>query len=245
MTSSVISKSGNRFNHAQDLLCNIDFLSVGLIHLIQYFPDSLSPSITICCLQASPGKLVDSSWVLGHVINLGRFEWENQMFARDEKLVGNETLTLNMLHCNWGRGLFLRWMNWWRRPGVLARYMKVRICINENFIEIIIFSNANIVMLRCLATASYAPGDSNLDSSRGRIHAPTLSLWGVKNSGSLPSLLLSTLSSIALSTRVQPGLEQKIVLPRDSYLQGYFNNVSEYLRIGPPLYFVVKNYNYR
>ena len=28
-------------------------------------------------------------------------------------------------------------------------------------------------------------------------------------------------------------------------LQGYFNNVSEYLRIGPPLYFVVKNYNYR
>lgn len=28
-------------------------------------------------------------------------------------------------------------------------------------------------------------------------------------------------------------------------LQGYFNNVSEHLRIGPPLYFVVKNYNYR
>ncbi|RDX72810.1 Niemann-Pick C1 protein, partial [Mucuna pruriens] len=48
----------------------------------------------------------------------------------------------------------------------------------------------------------------------------------------------------ALSTRIEPGLEQEIVLPRDSYLQGYFNNVSEYLRIGPPLYFVVKNYNY-
>ncbi|KAE8731431.1 Hedgehog receptor, putative isoform 2 [Hibiscus syriacus] len=28
------------------------------------------------------------------------------------------------------------------------------------------------------------------------------------------------------------------------YMKGYFNNVSEYLRIGPPLYFVVKNYNY-
>ncbi|RXH71137.1 hypothetical protein DVH24_015759 [Malus domestica] len=52
----------------------------------------------------------------------------------------------------------------------------------------------------------------------------------------------------ALCTRIQPGLEQKIVLPRDSYLHvcksGYFNNVSEYLRIGPPLYFVVKNFNY-
>lgn len=30
-----------------------------------------------------------------------------------------------------------------------------------------------------------------------------------------------------------------------NFLQGYFNNVSEYLRIGPPLYFVAKNYNYR
>ncbi|XP_077219630.1 uncharacterized protein LOC143853784 [Tasmannia lanceolata] len=48
----------------------------------------------------------------------------------------------------------------------------------------------------------------------------------------------------ALGTRIQPGLEQQIVLPRDSYLQGYFNNVSEHLRVGPPLYFVVKNYNY-
>ncbi|GAY49262.1 hypothetical protein CUMW_117840 [Citrus unshiu] len=48
----------------------------------------------------------------------------------------------------------------------------------------------------------------------------------------------------ALCTRIEPGLEQKIVLPRDSYLQGYFNNISEHLRIGPPLYFVVKNYNY-
>ncbi|KAH9759566.1 SSD domain-containing protein [Citrus sinensis] len=28
------------------------------------------------------------------------------------------------------------------------------------------------------------------------------------------------------------------------YMKGYFNNISEHLRIGPPLYFVVKNYNY-
>ncbi|XP_022762939.1 Niemann-Pick C1 protein isoform X4 [Durio zibethinus] len=48
----------------------------------------------------------------------------------------------------------------------------------------------------------------------------------------------------ALSTRIESGLEQQIVLPRDSYLQGYFTNVSEFLRIGPPLYFVVKDYNY-
>ncbi|WCJ44712.1 NPC intracellular cholesterol transporter 1 [Euphorbia peplus] len=75
------------------------------------------------------------------------------------------------------------------------------------------------------------------------IHAPILSLWGVKIL--VVSLFTAlTLACIALSTRVEPGLEQKIVLPQDSYLQGYFNDVSEYLRIGPPLYFVVKNYNY-
>ncbi|KAG7971471.1 hypothetical protein I3843_07G135700 [Carya illinoinensis] len=75
------------------------------------------------------------------------------------------------------------------------------------------------------------------------VHAPFLSFWGVK------IVVISVfvgyaLASIALCTRIQPGLEQKIVLPRDSYLQGYLNDVSEYLRVGPPLYFVVKNYNY-
>ncbi|KAG6774822.1 hypothetical protein POTOM_022195 [Populus tomentosa] len=75
------------------------------------------------------------------------------------------------------------------------------------------------------------------------IHAPILSLWGVKIAV-ISIFAAFTLACIALTTRVEPGLEQQIVLPRDSYLQGYFNNVSEYLRIGPPLYFVVKNYNY-
>nr|GMC94597.1 Niemann-Pick C1 protein-like [Ipomoea batatas]GME21720.1 Niemann-Pick C1 protein-like [Ipomoea batatas] len=75
------------------------------------------------------------------------------------------------------------------------------------------------------------------------VHASILSLWGVK------IIVISifaalAIASIALCTRIEPGLEQEVVLPRDSYLQGYFNNISEYLRIGPPLYFVVKNYNY-
>ncbi|XP_057966308.1 uncharacterized protein LOC131156550 [Malania oleifera] len=75
------------------------------------------------------------------------------------------------------------------------------------------------------------------------IHAPILGLWGVKIVV-IAVFAAFALASIALCTRIEPGLEQKIVLPRDSYLQGYFNNVSEYLRIGPPLYFVVKDFNY-
>ncbi|XP_027356659.1 NPC intracellular cholesterol transporter 1-like isoform X2 [Abrus precatorius] len=75
------------------------------------------------------------------------------------------------------------------------------------------------------------------------VHAPILSIWGVKIVV-IAIFVGFALASIALSTRIEPGLEQQIVLPRDSYLQGYFSNASEYLRIGPPLYFVVKNYNY-
>lgn len=75
------------------------------------------------------------------------------------------------------------------------------------------------------------------------IHAPILLHRGVK----VVVLALFSglaLAGIALCPRIEPGLEQQIALPRDSYLQGYFNNISEHLRVGPPLYFVVKDYNY-
>ncbi|KAM7479507.1 hypothetical protein LguiA_027720 [Lonicera macranthoides] len=76
-----------------------------------------------------------------------------------------------------------------------------------------------------------------------KIHARILGLWGVKIVV-VAVFVAFCLASIALSTRIEPGLEQQIALPRDSYLQGYFSDLSEYLRVGPPLYFVVKGYNY-
>ncbi|CAH9050123.1 unnamed protein product, partial [Cuscuta europaea] len=75
------------------------------------------------------------------------------------------------------------------------------------------------------------------------VHAHILSMWGVKV-GVISVFAAIAMASIALCARIEPGLEQQIVLPQDSYLQGYFSNISDYLRIGPPLYFVVKNYNY-
>ncbi|OIW14788.1 hypothetical protein TanjilG_05409 [Lupinus angustifolius] len=50
------------------------------------------------------------------------------------------------------------------------------------------------------------------------VHAPILSIWGVKIVV-IAIFTAFTLASIALSTRIEPGLEQDIVLPRDSYLQ--------------------------
>ncbi|XP_048128326.1 NPC intracellular cholesterol transporter 1 isoform X2 [Rhodamnia argentea] len=75
------------------------------------------------------------------------------------------------------------------------------------------------------------------------IHTRILEHWAVKIF-IVAVFVAFSLASMALCTRIEAGLEQQIVLPQDSYLQGYFNNVSEYLRVGPPLYFVVKDYNY-
>ncbi|PRQ25180.1 putative protein patched/dispatched [Rosa chinensis] len=75
------------------------------------------------------------------------------------------------------------------------------------------------------------------------VHARILDSWVVKMV--IVAIFVGfTWASIALCSRIETGLEQQIVLPRDSYLQGYFNSISEYLRVGPPLYFVVKDYNY-
>lgn len=124
------------------------------------------------------------------------------------------------------------------------------------FVALIVFDflraeDKRIDCFPCLKVSSCANSDKGIGQRKPgllarymkEIHAPILSLWGVK------LVVISVfvgfaLASIALCGRIEPGLEQKIVLPRDSYLQGYFNNVSEYLRIGPPLYFVVKDYNY-
>lgn len=45
---------------------------------------------------------------------------------------------------------------------------------------------------------------------------------------------------IALLPRVNIGLDQKLSMPRDSYVLDYFESLEKYLRIGVPVYFVVK-----
>ncbi|TPX49954.1 hypothetical protein SeMB42_g02416 [Synchytrium endobioticum] len=40
---------------------------------------------------------------------------------------------------------------------------------------------------------------------------------------------------------VELGLDQRIALPRDSYLVSYFDNLETYFRVGPPVYFVARD----
>ncbi|OMO79971.1 Patched [Corchorus capsularis] len=125
------------------------------------------------------------------------------------------------------------------------------------FVSLIVFDclraeDNRVDCFPCIKIPSSAGESDEGRNSRGpgllarymqEIHAPILSLRGVKLVV-VAIFIAFALASIALSTRIESGLEQQIVLPRDSYLQGYFTDLAEFLRIGPPLYFVVKDYNY-
>ncbi|EEC13272.1 Niemann-Pick type C1 domain-containing protein, putative [Ixodes scapularis] len=51
--------------------------------------------------------------------------------------------------------------------------------------------------------------------------------------------------SLAVTNKIEIGLDQEIAMPLDSYLQGYFHMQKTALAVGPPLYFVVQpGYNY-
>ncbi|XP_015750600.1 PREDICTED: Niemann-Pick C1 protein-like, partial [Acropora digitifera] len=51
--------------------------------------------------------------------------------------------------------------------------------------------------------------------------------------------------SIAVIPKIDVGLDQELALPRDSYVLNWFRDMKSYLRVGPPVYFVVnEGYSY-
>ncbi|KAI5852808.1 sterol-sensing domain of SREBP cleavage-activation-domain-containing protein [Morchella snyderi] len=50
-------------------------------------------------------------------------------------------------------------------------------------------------------------------------------------------------ASLALLPKIELGLDQRIAIPTDSYLISYFNDLYDYLGVGPPVYFVTQEYN--
>ena len=49
---------------------------------------------------------------------------------------------------------------------------------------------------------------------------------------------------LSLFPKIQLGLDQRIAIPSKSYLVNYFNSVYDYLNVGPPVFFVVKDLDY-
>ncbi|XP_062520603.1 NPC intracellular cholesterol transporter 1-like isoform X2 [Corticium candelabrum] len=59
--------------------------------------------------------------------------------------------------------------------------------------------------------------------------------------GVLYSLIRDYYSNVVAANHLHIGLDQKLSMPKDSYLQNFFKDQAEYGRVGPPVYFVVKD----
>jgi len=84
--------------------------------------------------------------------------------------------------------------------------------------------------------------ESPLQKFIRKIYAPTLLNRKVKV-GIIVVFLGFFAGGIALIPEVALGLDQRIALPRDSYLIDYFNDLDKYFHTGPPVYFVTRNLN--
>ncbi|KAK9823955.1 hypothetical protein WJX72_006638 [[Myrmecia] bisecta] len=81
---------------------------------------------------------------------------------------------------------------------------------------------------------------SGLKWYMANVHAPLLQRPAMQV-GVLAVFCGAFLLSLAALPHLSRGLAQQVALPRDSYLQPYFEDVMGYLRVGPPLMFVVKD----
>lgn len=84
--------------------------------------------------------------------------------------------------------------------------------------------------------------ESTLQSFIRRVYAPFILDRRVKAAVVIVFLGILT-AGIALIPEVPLGLDQRIALPSDSYLIPYFNDLYDYFRTGPPVYFVTRDVN--
>eukprot|EP00899_Mesostigma_viride_P026866 jgi/Mesvir1/7364/Mv19167-RA.1 len=75
-----------------------------------------------------------------------------------------------------------------------------------------------------------------------RVHAPMLASRGAK-AVVLVVFVGAALFSASRLPLLRVGLEQRVALPQDSYLQNYFKTISSQLRVGPPLFLMVSRLN--
>lgn len=75
-----------------------------------------------------------------------------------------------------------------------------------------------------------------------KTYAPTI--LGKKTKVGIIALFFGIFTlGLALFPSVELGLDQRIAIPSDSYLIPYFNDLYDYLDVGPPVYFVTKELN--
>lgn len=86
--------------------------------------------------------------------------------------------------------------------------------------------------------------DSLLFKFMKNVYSPLLNIKWYRNAVFVAFIAWFCLSASVVH-RLDVGLDQEISMPQDSYLQNYFRFLKDYLRVGPPVYFVVRDkFNY-
>lgn len=87
-----------------------------------------------------------------------------------------------------------------------------------------------------------APQETMLQQFIRKQYAPRL--LGKKTKAAIVAVFLGLFAAgVALIPEVKLGLDQRVAIPDDSYLIPYFNDLYDYLDIGPPVYFVTRELN--
>lgn len=84
-----------------------------------------------------------------------------------------------------------------------------------------------------------APREGMIHQFIRRIYAPTLLRPWVKHAVLAAFGALFLISVVGIQ-HIHLGLDQRLALPPNSYLVPYFNDLDQYLDVGPPVYFVVR-----
>ncbi|SCU77994.1 LAFA_0A04346g1_1 [Lachancea sp. 'fantastica'] len=84
-----------------------------------------------------------------------------------------------------------------------------------------------------LAATSEIPAESRFKKMYLKLIQKKKKLCGIFISG--------TLTALVILPFLKSGLDQTLAVPQDSYLVDYFHDVYEYLNVGPPVYFVLKD----
>ena len=97
-----------------------------------------------------------------------------------------------------------------------------------------------------IRSASAAEDQAEEEKSKGLMQQVFAKVWTpmVLGNGAIRALIFSiflvvTCLSAAVIHRIPIGLDQKLSMPRDSYVLDYFYGLETYLSVGPPVYFVV------
>jgi Niemann-Pick C1 protein len=98
----------------------------------------------------------------------------------------------------------------------------------------------------CLSMKSISADHTNQHKTKGilqtiftKVWTPMILGWTYVRAVLFSLFIIVTCLSLSILHRIPIGLDQKLSMPKDSYVLNYFDGLEKYLSVGPPVYFIV------